>query len=217
MNPSPPFRFSTEQRLVELTGLSARNLSDLSAILHTVSGSSVFYHTHHGFLSHHFEKPIVYSDFAVWVSEALQEDGLAERLAAIDLLAFTTIRDLRESILGMVEDHIRTSKGQLRECPPGDELHFCKSKSFIMPTGIVAQDPVDFFAKLPGITTTSLYFHFLEARLRLGRTTNDFSHWLASQGQTKLAAEIDQLDPYTRTLDELKEELIDLGSRNGVH
>jgi hypothetical protein len=217
MNSGQPFRFSSEIRLVELTGLSAHTLVDLVEILRTVSGSSIFYHTHHGFLTHHFEKPIVYNDFAVWTAEALREAALAERLAAIDLLAFTTIRDLRESILGLVEDHIRVNDGQLRECLPGEELHFCKSKSFVMPTGIVANDSVDFFAKLPEITTDSLYFHFLEARLRLGRTTNDFSSWLTSEGQPTLAAEINRLDPYTRTLDELKQELIELGHRNRVH
>jgi len=216
MNQVQPFRFFTERRLVELTGLSARNLPELATILHTVSGSSVFYHTHHEFLAHHFEKPVVYNDFAVWVREALQEDALAERLAAVDLLAFTTIRQLREAILSLIESCMQSRNRDSRECLPDDEFHFCKSKSFILPTGIVAQDPSDFFAKLPGITTSSLYFHFLEARLRLGRPTNDFSHWLASQGQLQLSHAIDQLDPYRLTLDELKDDLIQLGSKYGV-
>lgn len=215
MTQPQPFRFFTERRLVELTGLSARNLPELATILSTVSGASVFYHTHHEFLSHHFEKPVVYNDFAVWVREALQEDAVGERLAAVDLLAFTSIRQLREAILALIETGIQSSKGHPRECPAGDEFHFCRSKSFILPTGIVAQDPGDFFAKLRGITTTSLYFHFLEARLRLGRPTNDFSHWMMSHGQPQLAKAIDRLDPYQLTLDELKEDLIRLGSEYG--
>jgi len=216
MNQPQPFRFFTERRLVELTGLKARNLPELATILQTVPGSAIFYHTHHEFLSHNFEKPVVYNDFAVWVSEALQENRLAEKLAAVDLLAFTTIRELRENLLGLVAAHLKECKGSPRECPPGDEFYFCKSKSFIMPTGIVAQDPADFFAKLPQITTISLYFHFLEARLRLGRPTNDFSQWLFSRGETQLAEAINRLDPYTRTLPELKADLIKLGSKFGV-
>jgi len=216
MNQAQPFRFFTERRLVELTGLKARNLPELATILQTIPGSAVFYHTHHEFLSHHFEKPVVYNDFAVWVSEALQEDRLGEKLAAVDLLAFTTIRELRENLLALVAAHLKECKGKPRECPPGDEFYFCKSKSFIMPTGIVAQDPADFFAKLTGITTISLYFHFLEARLRLGRPTNDFSQWLLSRGQAQLATAINRLDPYTRTLPELKADLIKLGSKFGV-
>lgn len=216
MNQTEPFRFFTERRLVELTGLTARNLQEVVDVLRDVSGSSVFYHTHHGFLSHHFEKPVVYNDFAAWVSEALQEDALAEKLGAIDLLAFTTIRQLREAILSLMETHLRTAGGRSRECPPGDEFNFCKSKSFIMPTGIVARDVPEFLAKLQTITNISLYFHFLEARLRLGRPTNDFSQWLSGRGQSRLAKAIDQLDPYSSTLDELKEEIIAQGRTYGV-
>jgi hypothetical protein len=217
MNHREPFRFFTERRLVELTGLKASNLLELSSILREVPGASIFYHTHHAFLSHHFEKPVVYSDFAVWVGEALQEDALAERLAAIDLLTFTTIRELREAILALIEEHLQNTGRRARECPPDDEFHFCKSKSFIMSTGVVAREVPEFFDKLPGITNISLYFHFLEARLRLGRPTNDFSHWLLGRGLPELAHAINALDPYSLTLDELKQEIIALGREYGGH
>jgi hypothetical protein len=210
-----PFFFYTERRLVELTGLSARSLAELAAILRQVPGSSIFYHTHHLFLSHHFEKPVVYNEFALWVGEALQEQALAEKLAAIDLREFTSIRQLREAILAVVEQHLRQPETALRVAPPGDEFHFCKSKSFVMPTGMVAHDVREFFALLRQVTNISFYFHFLEARLRLERSTNDFSQWLSWRGETALAAAIDALDPYMRTLDELKADLLALGRRHG--
>jgi Family of unknown function (DUF5752) len=211
-----PFHFFTERRLVQLTGLSARNLPELATNVRSVSGSCIFYHTHHEFLSHHFEKPVVYNDFAVWVREALQENALAEKLGAIDLLSFTTVRQLREAILFQVESCMNGANWHLRICPDGDEFHFCKSKSFILATGITAFDPPDFFAKLPSVTTASLYFHFLEARLRLGKTTNDFSQWLASHGQDQLAEAINHLDPYRVTLEEFKSGLIALGAKYGM-
>lgn len=213
MSDVPPFIFHTERRLVELTGLKARNLPELVSILHHVPGSSIFYHTHHQYLSHHFEKPVFYNDFALWVSQALQEARLAEKLAAIDLLSFTSIRQLREAIITTIENHLRTGGRPQRDCPPGEELHFSKSKSFIMPTGITAQDAPDFFAKLPNVTNTSLYFHFFEARLRLERPTNDFSAWLRGLGHEKMAAALDRIDPYILTLDELKIEIIKLGKK----
>jgi hypothetical protein len=216
LNHNEPFRFCTERRLVELTGLRATTLSELVEILREVSGSSVFYHTHHMFLSHHFQKPRVDNDFSVWVGESLQEDALAERLAAIDLRTFTTIRDLRERIISLISRHLESSRGRVRECPPGDEFHFSRSKSFIMRTRIEAADPVDFFSKVALITNISLYFHFLEARLRLERPTNDFSQWLTWRGRDDLAQAIDALDPYELTLDELKQAILDIGRRNGV-
>lgn len=205
-----PFTFYTERRLVALTGIKAKNLMELYAGLREVSGAAVFYHTHQRFLAHHFEKPVFYNDFALWVSHALQEERLAEELAAIDLLAFTTIRQLRQALVAVLENALATNGKRLRECPPGDEFHFCKSQSFVMPTGIVAHDVPDFFVKLRNVSTNSLFFHFFEARLRLERPTNDFSQWLAGSNQTQLAKQIDALDPYLMTLDELKEEIIAL-------
>lgn len=191
-----------------LTGRKARNLEELLSHLYQVSGSSVFYHTHYLYLIHHFEKPRFYNEFANWVSHALQEERLAERLAAIDLLAITSIRELREAIISTVQKHM-DSAGR-RDCPPGDEFHFCEAKSFIMPTGMVAHNVPEFFEEISRVSNSCLHFHFFEARLRLERPTNDFSKWLNDLGEAKLASAIDKLDPYAVTLDELKEQIMQL-------
>jgi hypothetical protein len=44
--------------------------------------------------------------------------------------------------------------------------------------------------------------------MRLERGENDFSNWFEGIGQTKLAAEVTRLDPYTMTLDGLRKNLI---------
>jgi len=103
MNHNEPFVFHTERRLVLLTGRSARNLGELRDHMGAVSGSSIFYHTHHQYLSHHFEKPVFHNDFASWVSLALLEETLSEKLVAIDLLSFSSIHELREAILATLE------------------------------------------------------------------------------------------------------------------
>lgn len=217
MNRTDPFLFCTERRLVQLTGLKARTLPELVSRLREVPGASVFYHTHHSFLSHHFEKPVMHNDFAIWVSEALQEEALGEKLAAIDLLEFTSIRQLRDALAAAAGAGLESPAFRLRECPPGDEFHFCRSVSFVMPTGAVASSVAELFQKVAGITNVSLYFHFLEARLRLERRTNDFSHWLRRQGENALADAIDRLDPYLVTLDELRDQIVALGKNNGIH
>jgi hypothetical protein len=214
MNANCPFLFYTERRLVLLTGRRARTLAELAGHLREVTGSSVFYHTHHHYLSHHFQRPRFYNDFATWALHALQETALAERLAVIDLLAFTAIRPLREAIAAAIDTCVQERGRDERRCPPGDEFHFCESQSFVMPTGIVADGVADFFRKLPKISNVSLFFHFFEARLRLGRPTNDFSSWLAGCGEPRLARAIDSLDPYITTLDELKQQIIRLGGES---
>ncbi len=211
MTDNSTFEFYTEKRLVALTGVAARNLVELLEALESVPGSSIFYHTHQQYLAHHFEKPVFYNDFALWISHALQQEALAERLAAIDLLSFTAIRGLREAIIDTVRRYLAENPDGNRNCPRGDEFHFSKSKSFALPTGIVAQNPTDFFEKLTLVTNVSLFYHFFEARLRLGHATNDFSRWLGDRGETELAERIDSLDPYIRSLDELKADIIALG------
>lgn len=215
MSQEYPFIFHTARRLVELTGVRAKNLGELVSALKQVSDSSIFYHTHHLYLQHHFEKPVCFNHLALWVSSALQEEPLAEKLAAIDMLSFTSIRQLRESIIDTIERFLSQYDGVRRECPAGSEFHFCKSKSFVMPTGIIAHTVQELFDKLPLVTNVSLYFHFFEARLRLERDTNDFSRWLRDREEEELAAAMDSLNPYTMTLDELKREIIALGITKG--
>jgi hypothetical protein len=207
------FLFYTEARIVELTGLRATNLEQMLALLRKVPGSSIFYHTHHMYLAHHFETPVFTNDFSRWVSECLHERALGEKLAAIDLLSFTSIRELRNAIIARIEEHTPDSGGRGHECPPDEQFHFCRSKSFILPTGLVARNPMEFFDLLPRVTRASLFFHFFEARLRLGKRSNDFSEWLAAQGEEDLAKKIDSLDPYSMTLDQFKERVAELGRR----
>jgi hypothetical protein len=216
MTPDPPkpFVFFTETRLVALTGRKASNIEELQQHLSQVSGSCVFYHTHYLYLTHHFEKPRFYNEFANWVSEAMQEERLAERLAAIDLLDMTSIRELREAISRVIQKHLEGDRATPRTCPPGDEFHFCEAKSFIMPTGLVATGVPEFFDLLGNVTNDCLHFHFFEARLRLERPTNDFSQWLGDLGQPRLASRINALNPYVMTLDELKHEIVKLGRRH---
>ena len=209
-----PFRFYTELRLVQLTGRRARTIRQLLGHLHKVPGSSIFYHTHESLLEHHFEKPVGHNDFALWVADAMQEDALGERLAFIDLRDFSTVRHLREEIIAIIENHLaRNGKLRERHCPPGEEFHFCRAKSFIMPNGIVAQSVEEFFDRMPSLSNQCLYFHFIESRLRLGLQTNDFSLWLEGRGKPELARAINALNPYVRTLDELKADIVSLGRK----
>ncbi len=215
MSHAEPFRFFTERRLVELTGRRARTAPELLRHLEEVSGASVFFHTHRALRSHHVPPPVVYNDFAIWVEEALQEDALAEKLAAVDLLRFTSVRELRGALVAVLQQHLAKARGVPRECPPGEEFHFCRSKSFVMSTGMVAADVREFFALLERVSNVSLYFHLLEARLRLGRPTNDFSQWLQDRGEPGLARRIDAINPYTQSLDEVKDSILRLGQEGG--
>ena len=73
----------------------------------------------------------------------------------------------------------------------------------------MAGDLAEFVDILKKITIDSIYFHIFEARLRLGKKTNDFSNWIeTSLEDEELARRLSALDPYTRTLEDLRGAII---------
>ena len=210
MSQADPFHFYTRLHLRELTGLKAKNLTELAAHLETVPGSVVYHHTHHFLQQHQYLSPEPPNDFAYWVTEILQDKKLGERLTSINTCDFKTIRELREKIVSTIKAYLEKSK-DLREAPEGEEFHFIKSVSFIFPTPFLASNLQEFTAVLKKITAVnSIYFHMFEARIRLEKGTNDFSFWLEGLGEKELAQKIARLDPYTHTMEGLRGKVIQL-------
>lgn len=205
-----PFRFYTRLHLSELTGLRASTLSQLLSLIREVSGSSIYHHTHRFLQQHQYLSPEPPNDFAYWITQVLAEDELGEKLASIDTVQFPNIRSLREKIVATIEDYLRNNPlAKLRFAREGEEFHFVKSVSFILPTNFTASDLREFAEALKKITIDSIYFHVFEARLRLERGTNDFSYWIeTSLGDKELANKITKLDPYTQTLEDLRNTLV---------
>ncbi|MFA5094139.1 MAG: DUF5752 family protein [Candidatus Omnitrophota bacterium] len=205
-----PFVFYTRMHLTELTGLRASTLSQLLQLVKEVNGSCIYHHTHRFLQQHQHLSPEPPNDFAYWVTEVLGEDELGEKLASIDVIQFNTIRSLREKIAEAIESYLAENPmAKVRFSKENEEFHFMKSISFVMPTKYVAHDLNDFVEILGKITIDSIYYHIFESRLRLEKNANDFSNWfLTSLGDDRLAAEISKLDPYTFTLEGLRNRVI---------
>lgn len=205
-----PFHFCTKLHLTGLTGLKAANLRELLDLLREVPGSSIYHHTHRFLQQHHFLSPEPPNDFAYWVREVLGEEELGERLASIDIMQFSTIRDLRGEIVKTIEAFLEEQPAAGRKFARKDEeFIFMRSMSFIAWTPYYAADLKEFMDVLKKITIDSIYFHIFEARLRLEKPTNDFSNWLETAlGEKDLAARIAALDPYTLTLDDLRNKIV---------
>jgi small-conductance mechanosensitive channel len=205
-----PFTFYSRSHIKELTGLKARNLRELADTLRVVPDSVIYYHTHHFLEEHHYLTPQPANDLAMWVDDALGDEVLAEKLAAVDTFQFTSLQALRDRHVSIIEEQL-TRGGIPRESAPGDEFHFVKSISVIIKAPYEAGDMREFVEALRKLSPGSLYFHIFESRLRLGRGLNDFSAWLAdSLDEHELADRIARLDPYTYTLEGLRAQLIEL-------
>lgn len=205
-----PFKFYTRMHLQELTGLSAWTLKEMLNALKKVPGAVIYHHTHHFLQQHQHLSPEPPNDFAYWVSNVLGERQLAEELASIDTVCFNTIRLLREKIISTIKAHLGEYR-RSRRALPGQEFYFIKSISFILSLPYQARTLQEFVEILQNISIRSLYFHIFEARLRLKKKKNDFSNWIeTSLGDKKLAQDITRLDPYTHTMEGLRQSLIEL-------
>lgn len=210
INTNEPFRFYTRLHLTELTGLEASNLPQLLEHIKEVPEASIYHHTHRFLQQHQFLSPEPPNDFAYWVTSALGEEKLGEKLASIDTVQFTTIGDLRNKISSIIEAYLKSNPNITKKLVhENEEFHFMKSVSFILPTPYIAADLAEFIEILKEIDLNSIYFHIFEARLRLGKKTNDFSNWIeTSLGNKELANKILKLDTYTYTLEDLRKTII---------
>lgn len=205
-----PFHFCTQRYIKELTGLKAKNLSELVSILKEAPDSAVYYHTHHFVEEYQYLTPQPANEFALWVGDVIGDEILAENLSNIDTFEFSTINELRERLIAVMTEGL-SIRGDRRTAFEGREFHFIKSVSVVLPTPYTANDLREFVEGLRKVSIHSLYFHIFESRLRLQKGLNDFSIWLHDCLDEKdLSDKIAVLDPYNYTLEGLRSALIKL-------
>jgi elongation factor P hydroxylase len=72
----------------------------------------------------------------------------------------------------------------------------------------------EFAEGLRRVSVHSIQHHFIEARLRLKLMSNDFSQWLYEDlGLTEAARQLNRIDIYTVTLDDVKNQIIRIAER----
>lgn len=204
-----PFHFYTSLGLTELLGKKASTLTELGELIRQVPAASIFYHTHQFLREQLFIGGNYTNDFAYWINEHLREESLAEKLANLDICEYFDLESLRADLIAVIKDYLAKNP-DIPPAPAGEEFYFGTLRSVVLATGIEATDLLEFAERLSEISTRSLYYHFIEARLRLGHKGNDFSNWIRDCfGKSELAEDIERLDPYIYTLEELQKKIIE--------
>lgn len=202
-----PFRFYARLSLSVATGHKARNLQELIEGIRALPDGVIYEHTHNFIQQFQHIVPEPSNDFAVWVSNMLQDEILGEKLAALDIMRYPTIRELRGALLALLE--AAASRDGRWSVPEGEEFHFRSAIRYSMPTQIAAYTLAEFAQALERVPLSSLYLHIFEARLRPPFGVNDFSYWLEHElGEARMARLISRLDPYSRTLESLRSSII---------
>jgi len=202
-----PFEFRQCSTLLKATGKKAKNIGELKDLISTVSDDSIFHHTYQYFLKGHILEYT--SDFSQWVGESLEESALAEHLASIDPYDFADVDDLRAELIRVIDEYIRMFP-EPREALPDNEFYFNETVTLIFPLGIRARNLAEFLTAMRYINTESIYYHFYEARIRLGGGIDDFSRWIEDTfGKKELADRIRSIDPFMHSLEAIKEHIIE--------
>jgi len=210
------FHFNTKSDQTILLGRKARNLSELLSGLQTVPNSSIYYHTHKYLHQHQYLSPEPPNDFAYWITQALNEQTLGEQISSVDIVQFRTIEELRTTFVRLFQTHLAGTE-RLPSAPLGQEFHFMTSRIFVLKTPYVARSLEEFREMLQRVSINTLYYHVFDAKLKLEKGDNDFSRWFRDLGNLELAEQVSRLDPYTYTLEGLRNKLIHLVEKYGPH
>ncbi|MFQ5825162.1 MAG: DUF5752 family protein [bacterium] len=203
-----PFAIKDCALIAIATGKRAQGLRELKDHLQTITPDSIYYHFWGGLLRPRFDDPEYHNDFAIWSRHGLHDKIIAERLSLIDPTDFTTLEDLRQELIEVIEERLDEV-----EIPPwakhDDQFEFICSQIVIFDTHQEIKHPREFVQILPRMSVGSIFYHFIDARRRNESGMDDFQNWIRELGDeyTNLCRYINEIDPYFSTLAELRSQI----------
>ncbi|MFZ0561104.1 MAG: DUF5752 family protein [Terriglobales bacterium] len=206
--PAKPFYFNTSAHLLRITALKANTLAEFLEALRACPEDSIFQHTFRTLQEHHFIREGFSNDFAHWVLSALNQPSLAEQLASVDVREYTSLGELRDRFIQIVEQHLKNSPADASRVAD-ETFYFCASDIVMIPTKFVARNLQEFATGLREVSVHSIHHHFIEARLRIKLMSNDFSQWLYEDvGLNETARALNRIDIYTGTLEDVRRQIV---------
>jgi len=205
--PQKPFYFNTSEHLLRIGRQKASSLSELLQAIETCPDDSIFQHTFRTLQEHHFIRQGFSNDFAHWSLSACHEPALAEQLASVDVREFTAIEGLRRRMVEIMDEFLQghpKSGAHVAHEP----FYFCAADIVVLPTAFVADTIAGFLDGINQVSVHSIHHHFIEARLRIHRMSNDFSQWLEEEvGLQQAADDVERIDFYTNTMEGVRRQI----------
>ena len=203
-----PFYFNSAAHLLRIGWEQAANLQELLEAIRTCSDACIFQHTFQTLEEHHFIREGFSNDFSHWAFSACNEVELAERLAALDVREFTSIAALRERLVNIIETYLKKNPRSASRVAM-EPFYLMAADVVVVPTPYVARNLEEFADGLRKVSIHSIYYHFIDARLRLKLNNNDFSVWLEEELDMAQAADrLNRIDIYTSTLEGVRRNIL---------
>lgn len=190
------------------TNKTANTLKELRDHIEALNPDSLYYHFWANLLLPHFEEREYINDFASWVRHSLSDTKLAEQLAVLDPISFNDQEELRYRLLECIDDRLDESE-HLRWLYATQQFEFLRSQIVVFDTHTQAVEPREMSGLIPGMSVSSVFYHFIDARRRTQDKVDDLHQWLSFFGETyqPLIDQLTGIDPYFCTLVELRQQL----------
>jgi hypothetical protein len=214
MSRPSPFLVKDCALIALATGQSASQLEDLRDELATVEVSSIYHHFWGGLLQARFDEREYNNDFASWARHGLHDAVLAERLAVLDPGRYHDIEELRWELIERVEARLDEAS-HLAWARSSNPFEFVSSRIVVFETDWRLREPEELARRMNELSTSSIFYHFIDARRRTPTGRDDFSDWLGAFGEhhSSVQRDLASLDPYFGTLFELRNQLSSVFSR----
>ncbi len=196
------------------TGRKATGLTGLLDNLQRINTDSIYHHFWGGLLSPRFEVREFNNDFAGWVRHSLQEPVLSERLAVIDPGSFANLEELRHELVDIIEERLDESES-CRWLRARRQFEFLRSRLVVFDTFLEIARPEELPEVVEKMSTSSIFYHFIDSRRRLNICCDDFSYWLNAFGEEyqELQVELAAFDPFFSSLSQTRKGLARLFHR----
>lgn len=203
-----PFALKDCALIAIATGKQAMTLKELRDNLSVINPNSIYHHFWGSLLEPRFEEREYNNDFASWARRGLHDDKLAERLAMIDPSFYSDLEDLRQELIDIIEERLDESE-YLPWRLATDPFEFIRAQIVVFDTDKRVERPEELGELMPHLSTSSIFYHFIDARRRSNGGNDDFSCWLEGFGglYDDLLSQLAEIDPYFETLTELRQQL----------
>lgn len=193
------------------TGEHVGSLMELKNKLTTIDEACIYHHFWGWRLRSQLLHTQYYNDFALWAYHHLHDQTLAEKLNFVDPLKLNYLEALRQEVIDILEQRLDDQKllaWMLHE----DRFHFIKSKLTIFQSKYVIEKPENLPYILSSLPLCSIFYHFIDARIRNNEKMDDFSLWLLSHNEKydDLINALQNIAPLFLSLTALKEQLINV-------
>lgn len=207
-NGAKPFSIKDCALVALATGKRARLLQEFRRELFDIEATSIYHHFWGGLLQPRFEEREYNNDFAAWVRHGVHDTVLAERLAMLDPIRFPDLEALRHEIIEVIDARLDEAD-ELFWIRATQQFEFIRSQIVVFDTEKRLHRPSELAPAIAAMSTSSVFYHFIDARRRTSNRHDDFSDWLAGWGEefATLRDTLMSIDPYFGSLSELRDEL----------